>query len=79
MSGSNGSTRFEGVGNTKTPSKRISPSKHWMFTLKYEDGSSGSIISQLVPIAEKYIFQREVGDSETKYEHWQGYVMFKKR
>jgi hypothetical protein len=33
----------------------------------------------LDPIAEKYIFQREVGDSETKYEHWQGYVMFKKK
>jgi len=78
--GSNGAMKIDGVGNTKTPSKsRISPSKHWCFTLKFEDGSSGSIISMLDPICEKYIFQREVGDAETKYEHWQGYLMFKKK
>lgn len=75
----NSAKKCEGVGSTKTPSRQIHPSKHWVFTLKFEDSSNSAIISRLEPIAEKYIFQREVGDSETKYEHWQGYVMFKKK
>lgn len=77
---SKSSNEIRGVGNTKTPRKRqCAPSKHWVFTLKFEDSSSSSIISTLDPLCEKYIFQREMGDSETKYEHWQGYIMFKKK
>ena len=76
---SNSSIEFDGVGNTKTPSKQISASKHWCFTLKFENSSNSSISSILEPLCEKYIFQREIGDSETKYEHWQGYLMFKKK
>lgn len=69
-----------GVGNTRTPRKQLThPSKHWVFTLKYEDCASSAIIEKLEPLCEKYIFQRETGDSETKYEHWQGYIMFKKK
>lgn len=80
MNSSKSSKKVDGVGNTKTPSKsQISPSKHWVFTLKFEISSNSSISSILDPISEKYIFQREVGDSETKYDHWQGYVMFKKK
>lgn len=76
---SKSSKEVRGVGNTKTPRRQISPSSHWVFTLKFSDSSNSSIVSALDPIAEKYIFQREVGDSETKYEHWQGYVKFKKK
>ena len=80
MNSSKSSNKFEVVGNTKTTSKKqISPSKHWCFTLKFEDSSSSSICSILEPICEKYIFQREIGNDEKKYEHWQGYLMFKKK
>lgn len=79
VNSSNSSIEFDGVGNTKTPSKQISASKHWCFTLKFENSSNSSISSILEPLCEKYIFQREIGDSETKYEHWQGYLMFKKK
>lgn len=77
---SKSSTEIRGVGNTKTPrQKQISPCKHWCFTAPSEHSSSSSIILALDPIAEKYVFQKEVGDEETKYEHFQGYVMFKKK
>lgn len=77
---SNSSTEIRGVGNTKTPRKKqISPSVHWCFTAPTEFSSDSSISSALEPIAQAYIFQKEIGDEETKYEHWQGYVKFKKK
>ncbi len=74
---SKSSKEFRGVGNTKTPREKISPSKHWVFTAKTEFCSKSSIITALDPVAEKYIFQKEIGESG--YEHYQGYVMFKKK
>lgn len=76
----NSTNKIRGVGNTKTPRKKqISACVHWCFTAPTEYSTDSTIISALDHIADAYIFQKEIGDSETKYEHWQGYVKFKKR
>lgn len=71
MNGSSGSTR---VGNTKRPSA----AKKWCFTHNnYVDGSVKSTEMALAPLAPKFVFQEEVGESGTP--HLQGVVEFSKK
>lgn len=59
-------------GNTK----RISASKHWVFTWNnYEQSDIDSLLN--LSGVNKYIFQEEIGENKTK--HLQGYVCFDKR
>ncbi len=63
-------------GNTRTPSRQISPAKAWCFTWNnYTDDDVSSIVPKFQELAKKYYFAKEVGESGTP--HLQGTIEFK--
>lgn len=74
---SNSSDSSKEGGNTKPPpSKQISPSVRWCFTLNnYSEDECNSISSIVPQKCKKWIIGKEVGESGTP--HLQGYIEFK--
>jgi len=72
----NSSKKFQGGGNTKSPpSKQISPSKRWCFTLNnYTEQEISSIVLICESECKFGLIGKEVGESLTP--HLQGYLEF---
>ena len=71
--GSNGSSG--GVILEPPAKKRVSPAKAWCFTLNNYNDDDIKYLGSNVPLFEKAIVGKEVGDSGTP--HLQGYIKFK--
>lgn len=77
MTPKNGSNGSEVDGNTKSTSKRLSPSKHWVFTLNNwvpDEKDAILLICNNGSIVSKFVFQAEQGEEGTP--HLQGYIEF---
>lgn len=62
-------------GNTVHSSPKA---RHWIFTIKRQLINIDQLVQNLQCHCDKYIFQIEKG-KETNYEHYQGYIMLKKK